>query len=157
MPTIRIPCAGGIVFDESRRLLVIRRARPPAAGLWSIPGGKSLPGESTAATCVREVFEETGFVVEVTHLAGRVELPSTDRPTAASAQAADLADAAHAATSTDTSVYEVDDYFCLVRGGELRAQSDATEARWVTLADLEALEVVPGLLASLDGWQALPR
>jgi 8-oxo-dGTP diphosphatase len=148
MPTIRVPCAGGIVFDESRRLLVIRRARPPSAGLWSIPGGKSLPGESTAATCVREVFEETGLVVEVTHLAGRVELPSTDRPTAASTDAT---------TSAGATVYEVDDYFCAVRGGELVAQSDATDASWVTLAELQALDVVPGLLASLDGWQALPR
>jgi len=152
MPTIRIPCAGGIVFDESHRLLVIRRARPPSAGLWSIPGGKSLPGESTAATCVREVFEETGLVIEVTGIAGRVELPSIDRPADPLAAEGPPAGAMLAAAA----VYDVDDYFCTVRGGELRAQSDASEARWVTLAELTALEVVPGLLTELERWQALP-
>jgi len=67
-------CAGGIVLDDQRRLLVIQRAHAPSAGLWSIPGGRCLAGEDTASACVREVAEETGLQVAVTRLAGQVEL-----------------------------------------------------------------------------------
>ncbi len=42
--------------------LLVRRSRPPDAGLWSYPGGHALPGESPAETAVRELREETGIV-----------------------------------------------------------------------------------------------
>ncbi|MDI5982775.1 NUDIX domain-containing protein, partial [Amycolatopsis magusensis] len=34
----RIRCVGGIALDEDGRLLLIRRANDPGAGLWSLPG-----------------------------------------------------------------------------------------------------------------------
>ena len=74
----RQPCAGGIVCDATGRLLLIRRGKAPSAGLWSVPGGRCLPGESTADACVREVAEETGLIVEVLRLAGTVERPAPD-------------------------------------------------------------------------------
>ncbi|MEU6752004.1 NUDIX domain-containing protein, partial [Spirillospora sp. NPDC046719] len=35
---MRVRCVGGIVRDGSGRLLLVRRGRPPGAGLWSVPG-----------------------------------------------------------------------------------------------------------------------
>jgi len=97
-------CAGGIVFDDRRRLLVIERGHEPSAGLWSIPGGRCLPGEDSASACVREVAEETGLSVRVVRWAGQVEL---DAP---------------------VGTYLVDDYVCELTGGTLSAGDDATKA-----------------------------
>ncbi len=129
----RQPCAGGIVHDANGRLLVIRRGTAPSAGSWSIPGGRCRAGESAVSACVREVAEETGLQIEVTRWAGRVEI-----------------------AAPDGGVYVIDDFVCRVVGGTLAAGDDATDARWVTRAELSRLELVPGLVAALDEWQVLP-
>lgn len=126
-------CAGGIVFDAARRLLLIRRGRPPSAGSWSVPGGRCLPGEPAPVACMREVAEETGLTVAVVEFAGRVERDAPGEVT-----------------------YLIDDYVCDVVGGRLEAGDDATDARWVTRAELESLELSPGLLRSLTEWDLLP-
>lgn len=51
---------GGTILLEKRR----------DCGWWGLPGGKVEPGESLTDAAVREVCEETGLTVEVTHLIG---------------------------------------------------------------------------------------
>ena len=46
-------------------VLLIQRARAPAARLWAFPGGHVLSGERLAAAAAREVGEETGLAVSV--------------------------------------------------------------------------------------------
>ncbi len=48
------------------RVLLIRRAHAPLAGLWTFPGGHVEPGESVADALLREVLEETGLAVTLT-------------------------------------------------------------------------------------------
>lgn len=57
------PCAIGIIFDESKRkiLLVKRRDIP----IWVLPGGGIEEGELPEVAVVREVIEETGLKVRV--------------------------------------------------------------------------------------------
>jgi ADP-ribose pyrophosphatase YjhB (NUDIX family) len=129
----RQACAGAIVHDGGARILLIRRGRPPSAGLWSIPGGKCAPGETPAAACVREVAEETGLVVAIVRFAGRVEREGLDGD-----------------------VFVIDDFVCRVVGGEVQAGDDAADARWLTRAELAALPLVPGLAEALTEWSALP-
>jgi 8-oxo-dGTP diphosphatase len=129
----RQPCAGGIVFDAAGRLLLIRRGQPPAAGSWSVPGGRCHPGEPPATACVREVAEETGLDVTVLRRAGRVER-----------------------AAPDGSVYVIDDFVCRLVGGVLRAGDDAVDAGWFAPADLTGLELVPGLLDALAEWAVYP-
>jgi 8-oxo-dGTP diphosphatase len=58
----------GVAILERGRLLAARRAHPPAlAGLWELPGGKVEPGEDVDAAAVREIGEELGCRIEVTH------------------------------------------------------------------------------------------
>lgn len=128
------PCAGGIVFDEAGRLLLIERGQPPGRGLWTIPGGRCGPGESAAEACVREVAEETGLHVKILRFAGHVEL---DGP--------------------NGRVYDVDDFVCSVLGGSLRAGDDAYDVRWVRREDLAGFELVDGLLAALTEWDVFAR
>lgn len=128
-----IHAAAGIVFDARRRLLLVRRGREPAALSWSVPGGKALPGETAEQACVRELLEETGLVVRVDRLAGRVfrEAPGGDR-------------------------FVIDDFLCSVVSGRLQAGDDATEAGWFDRAALAGLPLVPELARTLEGWGLLP-
>lgn len=43
--------------------------------VWCLPGGAIDAGESLAAAALREVYEETGLVVRLTHLVGVYSLP----------------------------------------------------------------------------------
>ena len=52
------------------KLLVVRRARPPAHGLYSLPGGVVEVGETLKEAVTREVREETGITIEPVALAG---------------------------------------------------------------------------------------
>ena len=55
--------AGGVVIDESRRLLVIQE-RHHRHRHYKLPGGALYPGEHLADAVVREVREETGIETE---------------------------------------------------------------------------------------------
>jgi 8-oxo-dGTP diphosphatase len=129
---MRIRCVGGIVRDEAGRLLLVRRANPPSAGLWSVPGGRVEPGEDDGAAVVRELREETGLDVSVGAFVGAVD---RDGP--------------------DGIVYEIHDYAATVTGGVLRAGDDASDASWFAPAELEDLPVAPGVLDALRFWGVL--
>jgi ADP-ribose pyrophosphatase YjhB (NUDIX family) len=58
-----VPCA--VPREVPREVLLVRRAREPMAGAWSLPGGAIELGETAAEACAREVREETGLKVEV--------------------------------------------------------------------------------------------
>lgn len=52
------------------RVLIVRRARPPANGLYTLPGGGVELGETLEEAVVREVREETALEVKPVALAG---------------------------------------------------------------------------------------
>lgn len=66
--------------DESDRLLLIRRKRPPNLGLWCAVGGKlEMPtGESPYECAMREALEEVGVALRVSDLALRCILSEKD-------------------------------------------------------------------------------
>ncbi|MPY78562.1 MAG: NUDIX domain-containing protein [Actinophytocola sp.] len=127
-----IRCVGGVVHDASGRLLLIQRGHEPAAGKWSLPGGRVLRGESLTDAVTRELREETGLTVEPRSLAGIVTRGR----------------------------YEIHDYFCTVVTGALLAGDDAADARWVDGDEYDALDrnddLVDQLTATLRSWHALP-
>lgn len=55
--------AASVAIVDENLVLLVRRAREPYAGLWTLPGGRCEPGESAEAAAVREVQEELGLRV----------------------------------------------------------------------------------------------
>jgi ADP-ribose pyrophosphatase YjhB (NUDIX family) len=57
------------IFRDDR-ILLVRRARAPARGFYSLPGGRVEFGETLHAALHREVDEETALKIEIIGLAG---------------------------------------------------------------------------------------
>ena len=65
------------IFRDDR-LLLVRRARSPARGFYSLPGGRVEFGETLHAALHREVDEETALKIDIVGLAGwREVVPGT--------------------------------------------------------------------------------
>ena len=64
--------AYALIRDDIDRVLLCRLSKqvPQWVGFWTLPGGGIEFGEHPEAAMVREVREETGFIVESTGLAG---------------------------------------------------------------------------------------
>ncbi|HWN51044.1 MAG TPA: NUDIX hydrolase [Xanthobacteraceae bacterium] len=60
------------------KVLIVRRARPPAGGLYTLPGGGVEVGETLIEAVVREVREETALAIEPVALAGYREAITRD-------------------------------------------------------------------------------
>jgi 8-oxo-dGTP diphosphatase len=114
-------------------LLLVRRGHGPAAGEWSIPGGRLEAGETIAEAVVREVREETGLESVCGPLVGWVE----------------RFDDGHHFVILDFEVTVLDD-------AAPRAGDDAAEAAWVALADVADLRLVDGLAEFLHEHGYLP-
>jgi 8-oxo-dGTP diphosphatase len=70
------------IFRDGK-ILLVRRARAPGLGLWSLPGGRVEFGESLEIALRREVMEETALQIEIGGLAGwREVLPGANSSTA---------------------------------------------------------------------------
>jgi mutator protein MutT len=114
-------CVGGIAIDADR-LLLIRRGHGPAAGEWSVPGGRVEPGETLAEAVVRELAEETGLEGVCEDLVGWVERIGDD----------------HHFVILDFRVNVLDPRPPV-------AGDDAAEAAWVPLTEVAELRLVEGL------------
>src|SRR5437868_5361619 len=75
-PTRPQLAVSGVIFRDGKVLLV-RRARSPGKGFYSLPGGRVEFGESLHTALHREVDEETGLRIETVALAGWREVLPT--------------------------------------------------------------------------------
>jgi 8-oxo-dGTP diphosphatase len=61
--------ASASIFRDGK-ILLVRRARQPAKGVYTLPGGRVEFGETLAEAVQREVREETALTIDVLGLAG---------------------------------------------------------------------------------------
>lgn len=64
---LEVPTVSVLTFDQDRRVLMVRHVE---GNLWTTPGGMIEPFETPADAAVREMWEETGLYVELTHVIG---------------------------------------------------------------------------------------
>jgi len=102
--------AAGVVLDEDRRVLLIRRAIEPFMGWWALPAGYQEIDEHPTEAVSREVQEETGLCVCAFRLIDLIYVADDPRKPA------------------NLSVY-----LCRVTGGTLQAGDDAAEVGWFAL------------------------
>ena len=69
-PPQRPQLAVSAVIFRDDRVLLVRRARSPSKGFYSLPGGRVEFGESLHTALHREVDEETGLRIDILGLAG---------------------------------------------------------------------------------------
>jgi len=69
-PLTRPQLAVSAAIFRDGKVLLVRRARSPGNGFYSLPGGRVEFGESLHEALAREVDEETGLRVEIVGLAG---------------------------------------------------------------------------------------
>jgi 8-oxo-dGTP diphosphatase len=125
--------AVGAVVVKDGALLMVRRGRPPAEGLWTLPGGRLEKDELLTDAVAREVAEETGLVVEVGDLLGLFEVPGDPH-------------------------YVILDFIAVPSGDdEPVAATDAAEARWVPLTEVAELECTPRFVETMRAWGVLPE
>lgn len=60
------------------RVFIARRARGPALGVWTMPGGMVEAGETLAGALTREIMEETSMTIDPVALAGHREVMVRD-------------------------------------------------------------------------------
>lgn len=107
---------------------MVRRDQEPAKGLWSVPGGRLEPGEYLSVAVAREVKEETGIEIEVGNLLGILEVVGDPH-------------------------YVILDYIATVsHRTEPVSGTDVSEARWVPLDDVDALECTPRFVETMRAW-----
>lgn len=115
------------VVWRAGRFVVVRRARPPAQGVFTLPGGGVEAGETLKQAVERELREETGLVIEPIDLAGHREVIMRDAEGRVARHFVILAFAA------------------LWREGELTLNEELAEARWIDAGELAGLPTTEGL------------
>ena len=121
----------GAVIIRDGQVLLVKRGREPAKGLWAIPGGAVEPGETLQAAAEREILEETGVVINAGEPIFAFDLIEKDE------------------TGALKFHYVIVDLRAEYVSGEPVAADDAADARWLAPRDLDSLDVVPVTLELL--------
>jgi len=109
------------------KILVVRRARRPALGVYTFPGGAVEVGETLAEAVAREVLEETALSIEPVALAGHREAIIRDKQG------------------------QVERHFVILcfaarwLAGETQLNEELDDARWADPAEIAGLRTTDGL------------
>jgi len=133
-PTRPYLAVSAAIFRDGR-VLIVRRARPPARGLHTLPGGVVELGETLEAAVIREVREETGLAIAPLQLVGFREAIARD------------------------SAGRIERHFVILPfaarwiEGEISLSEELAEAHWrkpVEVADLKTTEGLAQIIAAAE-------
>ncbi len=127
-PTMPIPAVAGILTDGGGKVLLALRRNPPAAGTWSLPGGRQELGETLEEALRREVREETGLEIGAPELLTVQDMIVRDGEQRVQYH------------------YVIAYYRAQVTDGRLAPGDDVADVRWYTLSQILTLDVSRRLL-----------
>src|SRR5690348_11607858 len=139
-PTRPYLAVSAAIFHDDR-VLIVRRGRPPAHGLYTLPGGVVELGETLEEAVIREVREETGLAIAPLQLVGFREAIARD------------------------SAGRIERHFVILPfaarwiEGEISLSEELAEAHWrkpVELADLKTTEGLAQIVAAAECVAAAP-
>ncbi len=125
-PTRPYLAVSAAIFRDGR-VLIVRRARPPAHGLYTLPGGGVELGETLEEAVVREVREETALAIAPVDLVGFRQAIARD------------------------SAGRVERHFVILPfaarwiGGEISLNEELAEAHWLAPSEISGLQTTEGL------------
>jgi ADP-ribose pyrophosphatase YjhB (NUDIX family) len=121
-PEFPIVGVGAVIFKDNRVLLV-KRAKEPGKGLWSLPGGALELGESLVDGLKREISEEVSIEIEVGGLIRVLDRILRDQEERVRYH------------------YVIVDYWGWMVSGQPQAGSDVSDAQFVAVAELRDMGV----------------
>jgi len=132
-PNSLVPACGVLAVDDLGRVLLQRRRD---TGQWAIPMGKQELGETPSQCAIRETQEETGVLTEITGILGVYSDPG------------------HIVAYTDGEIRQEWELILLGRpvSGSPAVNDEASDVRWVTVGDLESLDIHPTQWRQLRDW-----
>ena len=129
-PSSRPQLAVSAAIFRDGKVLVVRRARSPAKGFYSLPGGRVEFGETLHAALHREVMEETALTIEIADLAAwREVVPSAG------------GGGGH---------YVIMSFAARWSAGEPHLNEELDDYRWLAPDALSDLEITDGLLGVIE-------
>lgn len=123
LPKIAVGC---VIFDSDRRVLLVKRKHPPNQGSWAVPGGKVNFGELIEGALKREMREEISVEVRPKELMAIVEI---------------IKEGFH---------YVILDFVCEIINGEVKAGSDAEDARFFSINEMKKVSISPTTLEMIE-------
>lgn len=109
------------------RVLLTQRARGPANGVWTMPGGVVEAGETLSDALIREIDEETRMRIEPVALAGHREVMVRD------------------AAGRAERHFVIMCFASRWIAGEPQLNEELADARWVEFAELADYKTTEGL------------
>lgn len=125
-PTRPYLAVSAAIFRDGR-VLIVRRARPPARGLYTLPGGGVELGETLETAVIREVREETALEIEPVELVGFRQAIARD------------------AGGRVERHFVILPFAARFVSGEIFLNEELAEAHWLDPAALGGLETTEGL------------
>ena len=125
-PTRPYLAVSAAIFRDGR-VLIVRRARPPAHGIYTLPGGGVELGETLEEAVIREVREETALEIALVALAGYRQAIARDAKG------------------------DIERHFVILPfaarwiAGEVTLNEELAEAHWLLPAELAGLTTTEGL------------
>jgi 8-oxo-dGTP diphosphatase len=119
---------GAVLVNGEGHVLLVRRARPPMQGAWTLPGGRVEPGESLDDAVKREIREEVALDATVVCPLGVVPIRAGGR------------------------AYLIHEFLleAVDRDAVPVAGDDAAEARWVPRETIASLGVEQSAVDVID-------
>ncbi len=122
----------GAVVIKNGKILLIKRAFPPGAGKWSIPGGLVEVGEKLSTAAERETEEETGVKVQTLELINVFDMVD------------------HDAEGKVQYHYVLVDFLAKPTGGKEAPSEEVKEIRWVAWDEAKDMDLTKSARRALE-------